>query len=86
MRRENLSKEERRRLMKEDEREERELRASMVQAIATEISNLLPHGPSNSRSDEVKVPVAQQSGPAEWANSTSNETGQPGPDRSGEGR
>jgi peptide-N4-(N-acetyl-beta-glucosaminyl)asparagine amidase len=85
MRRENLSKEERRRLMKEDEREERELRAYMAQAIATEINNLLP-GPnttSSTPSDEQKTPVAVQDGTAEWINARpQGGLGQSGPDRS----
>lgn len=75
--------------MKEDEREERELRAYMAQAIATEINNLVP-GPttaSNQPSDEQKTPVAVQDGTAEWLNTrTQGGTGQPGPDRSREGR
>ncbi|KAK2742507.1 peptide-N4-(N-acetyl-beta- glucosaminyl)asparagine amidase [Onygenales sp. PD_40] len=87
MRRENLSKEERRRLMKEDEREERELRCYMAQAIATEINNLLPSGlPNNARSDETKLPVSSQNDTAEWVNPTPDQTGQPNPDRSNQGR
>ncbi|KAK2767686.1 peptide-N4-(N-acetyl-beta- glucosaminyl)asparagine amidase [Arachnomyces sp. PD_36] len=89
MRRENLSKEERRRLMKEDEREERELRAYMAQAIATEINNLLPGttSTSNQPSDEQKTPVAVQDGTAEWINTRpEGGMGQPGPDRSRDGR
>ena len=86
IRRENLPKEQHHRLRKEDEREERELRAYMAQAIATEIISLVPGELSNPRSDEVKVPVPGQNGTVEWANSRSSETGQPGPDRSGHGR
>jgi peptide-N4-(N-acetyl-beta-glucosaminyl)asparagine amidase len=48
--------------------------------------NLLPHDSSNSRPDEVKFPVTRQNGTVEWVNSTSNGTGQPNPDRSGQGR
>lgn len=94
MRRENLSKEERRRLMKEDEREERELRAYMAQAIATEINNLLPdpnntgsNNHQNPPSDEHKTPVAVQDGTAEWLHTRpEGGMGQPGPDRSRDGR
>ncbi|PGH28085.1 protein png1 [Polytolypa hystricis UAMH7299] len=84
MRRENLSKEERHRLMKEDEREDRELRGFMAQALATEINNLIPNPTSNERPDEVKVPASIQNGATEWA--TPGRTGQPSPDRSREGR
>lgn len=89
MRRENLSKEERRRIMKEDEREERELRAYMAQAIATEINNLLPgtNATSNTPSDEHKTPVAVQDGTAEWLHTRpEGGMGQSGPDRSRGGR
>ena len=88
MRRENLSKEERRRIMKEDEREERELRGYMAQTIATEINNLLPgSNTSSSRSDEQKTPVSRQAGATEWINTRAEGgTGQPGPDRSRDGR
>ncbi|OAX79063.1 hypothetical protein ACJ72_06619 [Emergomyces africanus] len=99
MRRENLSKEERRRLMKEDEREERELRGYMAQAIATEINNLFPNGRISSNgsgnggtngneasADETKVPVTTQNGTVEWVNPTPGQAGQPNPDRSNQGR
>ena len=85
IRRENLQKEERHRLRKEDEREERELRGYIARAITTEIINLVPRDSSNSRADEVKIPVAHQNGTVERVNSA-NETGQPNPDRPGQGR
>lgn len=81
MRRENLSKEERQKLMKEDEREERELRNFMVQALTAEISNLLPNGTLN-QSDEVKVPVTAADGTVEWV----SPAGQQNPDMSRGGR
>ncbi|KZF24184.1 peptide-N4-(N-acetyl-beta-glucosaminyl)asparagine amidase [Xylona heveae TC161] len=66
MRRENLSKEECRRLFKEDEREERELRAYTAQALAMGITNMLPGAPvSRSNSDDLKVP-GRQTGSTEW--------------------
>lgn len=86
MRREKLPKEELRRLMKEDEREERELRAYTVQALAAEINNLLPNGSTRSPSEELKIPVTRQNGTVEWVNRATGGTGQPGPDRSGDNR
>ena len=47
MRRESLSKEERRRLIKEDQREEKELRGYMAQALAVEVANMLPGSPTS---------------------------------------
>lgn len=47
MRRESLSKEERRRLIKEDDREEKELRGYVAQALAVEVANMLPSSASN---------------------------------------
>nr|KMM69136.1 protein png1 [Coccidioides posadasii RMSCC 3488] len=85
MRRENLSKEERRRLMKEDEREERELRGYMVQALASEINNLLPNSAANSRSDEIKIPVTAADGTVEWV-TPAGETRRSRSDRSRENR
>lgn len=84
-RRDNLSKEDRRRLMKEDDREEKELRGYMAQALAAEINNLIPGGTggsgSASRPDEQKTPAGRQSGTAEWVNQRGEGgTGQPGPD------
>ena len=60
MRRENLSKEERRRLTMEDVREEEELRGYVAQAIATEVTNMLP-GSLSPVMDTDKLP-ARQSG------------------------
>ncbi len=63
MRRENLSKEERRRLIKEDEREEKELQAYAAQALAVEVTNMLPGSPTSATTpDEQKVPAGRQSG------------------------
>lgn len=86
MRRENLTKPERRRLMKEDEREEKELRAYMASALAAEMNNLLPPNQQARRSDEQKTPVSRQEAAAEWLRTRQGGTGQPGPDRPGEGR
>ncbi|EGD89604.1 hypothetical protein H112_03232 [Trichophyton rubrum D6] len=81
MRRENLSKEERRRLVKEDEREERELRGYVAQSIATELSRLNPNGVSApAPGDEVKVPVSAAA--TTTGQSGVERTGQPNPDPS----
>ena len=60
MRRENLDKEERRRLIYEDQREERELRNYVVQALATSIGRLLPNSAGAPQvigtGSEIKVP------------------------------
>ncbi|KAI1906795.1 Protein png1 [Ophidiomyces ophidiicola] len=83
-RRENLSKENCRRLMKEDEREERELRGYMVQALASEINNLLPNGSVASQSDEIKDPITTSDDAMHWVRT--NQSGQANPDRSRGGR
>ena len=67
MRRENMPKEERRRLVIEDQREEQELRSYVARAIAAEVTNLLPGVgmPSPSASDAEKL-QGRQSGSSEW--------------------
>lgn len=72
-RRENLGKTDERRLIKEDEREERELRAYMASSLAAEINNLLPQ--STGRLDEQKVPEAA----VDWAHG--RQSGSTGPDQ-----
>jgi hypothetical protein len=42
-----MPKEDRRRLFREDEREERELRGYVAQAIAAEVTNMLPGSPGS---------------------------------------
>lgn len=73
----------RRRLLKEDEREERELRGYTASALAAEISGLLP-GRLSPRSEEQKTPVSRDEGAAEWLNAT--QSGGTGSDRPGGGR
>ncbi|KAI9684691.1 MAG: peptide-N4-(N-acetyl-beta- glucosaminyl)asparagine amidase [Trizodia sp. TS-e1964] len=80
-RRDSLSKEERYRLNKEDEREERELRAYVAHAIAVEVTNMLPGSLGSPISpsamspsspmvvDDQKHPVGRQSGSPEWIQS-----------------
>lgn len=71
LRRENFSKEERRRLIAEDDREEKELRSYVVQALAAEIGLMLPSGAgvvtsgSAALGDEQKIP-AHRNGTAAW--------------------
>ena len=97
MRRETLSKEEKRRLIKEDEREDKELRSYVVQALAAEIEKMIPTSPTSGSShsvpsgsgDEQKLP-ARQSGAPVWRQARGeNGSGQPGPNqpppREGEG-
>ena len=55
MRRETMSKEERKRLIIEDEREEKELRGYVVQALAASIGKMLPGGSANT-GEEIKLP------------------------------
>lgn len=72
-RRENLGKTDERRLTKEDEREERELRAYMASSLAAEINSLVPQ--STGRLDEQKVPEAT----TDWLNA--RQSGHAGPDQ-----
>lgn len=67
MRRETMLKDERKRLLIEDEREERELRGLVVQALAAEIGKMLPTGP-NGGGEAIKVPeqAARRSGAQAW--------------------
>ena len=65
MRRENMPKDERRRLVIEDQREEQELRGYVARAIAAEVTNLLPGVGMPSPSDAEKL-QGRQSGSSEW--------------------
>lgn len=62
-RRGELGKTDQKRLVKEDEREERELRAYMASGLAAEINNLFP---LNQVPDEQKVRSSHQAAAAEW--------------------
>ena len=88
MRRDNLDKEARRRLMREDEREESELRSYVAQTLTSQMVNSIPGSTTDgSRSDEVKTPVGRQSGTSEWINERGEAgMGQPSPDRRLDGR
>jgi peptide-N4-(N-acetyl-beta-glucosaminyl)asparagine amidase len=85
-RRENLSKDERDKLQKEDDREEMELRNFLVSALIGELGRLGVDGKPRTRSDDQKTPVAQQEGAAELLRRERGGTGHSGPDRSGGGR
>jgi peptide-N4-(N-acetyl-beta-glucosaminyl)asparagine amidase len=88
MRRDNLSKEDRRRLVREDDREERELRGYYAATLAQEISGLIPgstYGSPTSRQEDNKLP-GRQSGQEEWVrNRGEGGTGRPGPDNNRRG-
>lgn len=62
-RRQELGKTDQKRLIKEDEREERELRAYMAAGLAADINNMFP---LNQTADEQKRPMAHQEATAEW--------------------
>lgn len=63
-----MNKDERKRLIIEDEREEKELRGYVIQALAASIGKMLPQGGSATRGDEVKLPT-RTTGAQEWINS-----------------
>jgi peptide-N4-(N-acetyl-beta-glucosaminyl)asparagine amidase len=81
-----MSKTDRRRLMKEDEREERELRGYMAAALVAEINGLLPRslvggGRSDRTDPDDKHPGSRQETTAEWLNTRQRNPGNSGPDR-----
>ncbi|KIX07007.1 uncharacterized protein Z518_04983 [Rhinocladiella mackenziei CBS 650.93] len=68
IRRENMDKSVRQQLLREDEREERELRSYVVQSLASEMINSLPGAAPHQRGDEVKNPAErQQEAPIQWS-------------------
>ncbi|KAJ6055555.1 hypothetical protein N7444_004653 [Penicillium canescens] len=82
-RREGLKATDQRRLQKEDEREEKELRCYMASALAAEINNMLPRHLVG-RPEDQKHPGARQGASTEWLAARGH--GNTGPDRSPEGR
>ena len=89
IRRETLSKEERRRLIAEDEREDKELRGHVVKALAASFGRAIgncgsPGGPSNlpgsGPGDEQKLPV-RESGSEAWRQARGEDGGQHDPER-----
>ncbi len=82
-RRENMPKEERMRLIVEDEREDRELRNYVVRALAASIGTMLPIsptaqvlGPAPPSGDEAKVP-ARLNGAEQWRQARGEDNGGP---------
>jgi peptide-N4-(N-acetyl-beta-glucosaminyl)asparagine amidase len=76
MRRENMDKSDQSRLMKEDAREEKELRSYVAQALTAQMVSTMPgavQGQSrittSTPADEVKTPAGRESGSPEWINS-----------------
>ncbi|ERF75932.1 Protein png1 [Endocarpon pusillum Z07020] len=94
MRRENMDKPDRSRLMKEDAREEKELRSYVAQALTAQMVSTMPgaiQGSSNYVSslpaDDVKTPVGRQDGSSEWINAQGdNGTNIPDPNQRHERR
>ena len=72
MRRESMLKDDQKRLLIEDEREDRELRGFVVHALAAEIGKMLPAGRNgggeNGGCEDIKVPeqAARRSGAHAW--------------------
>ena len=69
IRRDNLDKPARMRLVREDDREERELRAYVASALTSEMLSGMPGTLRESRQEGVKTPAERQDGPevAQWA-------------------
>ncbi|CAD6580782.1 MAG: peptide-N4-(N-acetyl-beta-glucosaminyl)asparagineamidase [Alectoria sarmentosa] len=88
MRRETMLKDERKRLLIEDEREEKELRGFVVQALAAEIGKMLPTG-RNGGGEGIKVPeqAGRRSGAQVWREARGenggDDTGRDRPPREG---
>lgn len=81
LRREKLSEQDHRRLRKEDEREERELRMFTTSALAAEITSLFPGSRRPVRGDEQKTPLTQDPDAVHWVNGRpQNEHQNQGPD------
>ena len=87
-RRENMLKEERMRLIVEDEREERELKNYVVQALAASIGTMLPTSPTGSPvrglvaqgGDEAKVP-SRRNGAQQWMQARAEDPSAPAPEQ-----
>ncbi len=68
IRRDNMEKSVRTQLMREDEREERELRSYVASSLAKEMIHSMPGAVSPQRSDEVKTPAErQQEAAVQWS-------------------
>ena len=92
MRRDGLSKDEKRRLIREDQREERELRNFAVYALTAELEKVLsaPQSSRRTRGDEIKVPTQAVTGAEVYRRARGGQHGTDGqdqqPPREGEGR
>ena len=72
-----MDKSEQSKLMKDDAREEKELRSYVARALAANMVNSIPGGSqggapgsaSTTPADEVKTPAGRESGTAEWIES-----------------
>lgn len=84
MRRDNVSKEDRRRLMKEDDREEKELRGYVMQNLAHQISQSMP-GAISPSSENAKIREERAARAAELLAARS-QSGQPPDGRDGDAR
>lgn len=62
IRRENMDKPVRAQLMREDEREERELRSYVAHSLAHDMIHSVPGAVTPQRGDEVKTPAERQQG------------------------
>lgn len=71
-RRENMDKSDQSRLMKEDAREEKELRSYVARALAATMVSSLPGAvqpsPAGTPASEIKTPVGRESGETDWIN------------------
>jgi len=65
------------RVMREDEREERELRSYVVRALASDMINAMPGSINSQHPDEVKHPVdpQQQDETMQWSHQQQDQTG-----------
>ena len=84
MRREKLPKVDQKRLKKEDEREERELRGYTVSALVAEMNKLLPQRNSSGRPD-VKTPTSRDEEAANSLRARQGESNRSDPDPSRDG-
>jgi peptide-N4-(N-acetyl-beta-glucosaminyl)asparagine amidase len=94
MRRENMDKSDQSRLMKEDAREEKELRGFVAQALTAQMVSTMPGAVqgqsriiSSSPADEVKTPAGRESGSQGWINARGEHgTNIPDPNQRHDGR
>lgn len=69
IRRQNTDKAVRQNLMREDEREERELRSYVAQSLASDMLSSLPGSANAQRGDEIKTPAERrQEATVQWSN------------------